>query len=185
MGTAAAVKAGPGLLYIAPIGTAEPTSGSGALPSAWIALGYTDQGSEFDFTRTFDPIEVAEELSPVRYVVTGEMDSVKFALAELTAQNLSVALNGGTISSPSAGFVTFEPPAFGSELRVMLVWTSNDAQELWLFRRVLQTGSVVIPRRKGKDKAVVPVEFHCEIPSDGSKNFKAWIASALPHAELH
>lgn len=179
MGTPAAVKVGPGLLYIAPLGTAEPTTGSGALPSAWVAVGYTEAGSEFDFNTTYADIDVAEELDPIRIVATGRISSVKFSMAEITARNISKALNGGTISSPLAGFVTFEPPALGAEVRVMLCWQSDDAQEQWLFRRCLSTASVNIAHAKAPAKSQIPVEFRTEIPTDGSKPFKAWISSAL------
>jgi hypothetical protein len=181
MGTPAAVKVGPGLLYIAPIGTTEPTAGSGALPSAWVAVGYTETGSEFDFTTSYSDIDVAEELDPIRIVATGRVVSVKFSMAEISARNISKALNGGTISSPSSGFVTFEPPALGAETRVMLCWQSDDAQEQWLFRRCLSTASVNIAHAKAPAKSLIPVEFRCEIPTDGSKSFKAWITSALAY----
>jgi len=184
--TPAAVQVGPGILYVAPIGTTEPTTLSGTLPSAnWIGLGYTDQGSEFSFARTSENIEVAEELSPVRIIVTGEVDTVTFALAEMTARNLAVAFNGGTISSPTSGYVTFEPPSLGAEERLMLVWQSAANDERWLFRRVLQTGTLAIPRRKGNAKAIIPCVFTCEIPTDNSTNFKAWLPASFPSTDPH
>lgn len=182
MGTPAAVKIGPGLLYIAPIGTTEPTTGSGALPSAWVALGYTEEGSTITFDMTFEDVDVAEELDPVKVVATGRMSSVKFSLAELTARNLHTAFNGGSVGSPSAGFVTYEPPDLGAETRTMLLWQADDNAERWLFRRCLQVGTVEIPRRKAPDKAVIPCEFRTEVPTDGSAIFKAWIDSSLPYA---
>ena len=182
MGTPAGVKIGPGLLYMAPIGTAEPTTGSGALPSAWIPLGYTDEGSEFTFETTFEDVNVAEELDPVKIVATGRMTSVKFSLAEITARNLQAAMNGGAIGAPAGGFVAFEPPDLGQEVRKMIVWQADDNEERWLLRRVLQVGSIVIPRKKAPAKAVIPAEFRTEVPTDGSPIFKAWINSALPFA---
>lgn len=182
MGTPAAVKLGPGLLYVAPIGTTEPTSGSSVLPSAWIALGYTEEGSTITFDMTFEDVPVAEELDPVKVVATGRMASVKFSLAEITARNLKTAFNGGTIVAPSLGFVTFEPPDLGAETRTMLVWQADDNAERWLFRRMLQVGTIEIPRKKAPDKALIPAEFRCEIPTDGSAIFKAWIDASLPYA---
>lgn len=179
MGTPSNVKLGPGLLYVAAIGTTEPTTGSGALPSAWTAIGYTEEGTAIGVEQTFSDVEVAEELDPVKTVQTGRMTSVKFDMAELTAANLKRALNGGTISAPSMGFVTFEPADLGSETRIMLIWASDDHEELWLFRRVLQVGNIEIPRRKAPAKAKIPVEFKCEIPSNGDPIFKAWFATAV------
>lgn len=185
MGTPAAVKLGPGLLYVAPVGTADPLTGSGALPSAWIALGYTEDGSEITAETTFEAVEVAEELDELRNVATKRMSSVKFNLAQMTARNLSVAFNGGTISSPSGGFVTFDPPDLGEEERLALVWQADDGQEQWLFRKCLQVGSVTMARKKAPDKATIPCEFKCEIPDDGSKPFKVWVADSLDYDDPH
>lgn len=185
MGSPSAVKLGPGLLYVAPIGTTEPSTVSGALPSAWIALGYTEQGSEITFDMTFEDVSVAEELDPVKVVATGRMTSVKFELAQLTARNLSVAFNGGTITSPSGGSVTFTPPDLGDEQRLMLVWQSDDDAERWLFRRCLQVGSVTIARRKAPDKATIPCEFKTEIPANGDPIFKVWVDSTLDYNDPH
>lgn len=185
MGTPAAVKLGPGLLYVAPIGTTEPTTLTGALPSAWVALGYTEEGSEITFEMSFEDVPVAEELDPVKVVATGRMTTVQFELAQLTARNLSVAFNGGTITGPTGGYVTFDPPDLGEEERLMLVWQADDNEERWLFRRVLQVGSVTIARRKAPDKATIPCEFKCEIPTDGSGIFKVWVTDDLDYDEVH
>jgi hypothetical protein len=185
VGTPAAVKVGPGLIYVAPIGTSEPTTVSAALPSAWTAIGYTESGSTFSSTTTFDDIEVAEELDPIRTVASKRITTFKFEMAEINAQNWSVAFNGGTIGSPTSGYVTFEPPALGAEQRLMLVWSSDDAQERLLCRRVLQVGSVETARQKSPNKALIPAEFRLEVPLDGSKIFKLWEPSALATDDAH
>lgn len=101
------------------------------------------------------------------------MASVNFSLAELTATNLEYALNGGTISAPAGGFVTFDPPDPDSIVRMMLGWDADDAQERWVFRKVVNKGTVAIPRRKAPDKALLPFEFSLEKPV-GAEPFKAW-----------
>src|SRR5215471_21291101 len=56
---ATTIDVGPGLLYIAPLGTAEPPDPTDASwPAAWIELGYTDDGSEFKVEPTVDDINV-------------------------------------------------------------------------------------------------------------------------------
>ncbi len=99
MGTPAAVKVGPGLLYVAPIGTTEPTTGSAALPSAWVAIGYTDNGSMFNSELSFEEIEVEEELDPIRTTATKRVTTVDFEMAEINATHLAIAFNGGTRSN--------------------------------------------------------------------------------------
>jgi hypothetical protein len=163
MGNPLAVRVGPGVLYIAPVGTAEPTDLTAAWDAAWIPVGYTDEGSEFVFDQTFEDIEVAEELEPVNVIQTARQTTVNFAAAELTATNMQRALNGGAITT-ALGVVTFEPPSVGSFTDVMLGWEADDGLERWVFRRCRNTGSVNIPRRKGTDKAIVPMAFRALKP---------------------
>ena len=100
MGTAENVKLGPGLIYLAPVGTPEPVdlvTPWATVSPLWTPLGYTDEGSASKYTISSDTVEVAEELLPIRSEVTGVDVSLAFAAAEITAKNLSRALNGGTI----------------------------------------------------------------------------------------
>lgn len=167
MGNPLAVRVGPGLLRIAPVGTTEPADLATPWDAAWILVGFTDEGSEFVMDQTFEDIEVAEELDPVQVIQTARQTTVNFAAAELTALNMQRALNGGEITT-ALGIVTFEPPAVGSFTDVMLGWEADDALERWVFRRCRNTGSVNIPRRKGTDKAIVPMAFRALKPPDAT-----------------
>lgn len=175
-----AVRVGPGTLYVAPIGTAEPTGVSGTWPSGWVPLGYTDKGSEFNYNLTVGSIDVAESLDPVAYVTTGRVIQVVFDLAQTTLTNLQLAMNAGlTLPNPSGGYYTFEPPALGAETRVMLGWDATDGMERWVYRRAFQNGNVKLPRQKAPNKTVIPVQFSLEIPSAGTNPFKVFIAQSL------
>lgn len=166
------VKVGPGRLKVAPVGSTEPADLTSPWGAAWVDLGYTEEGHSFTATPSFEPVEVAEEIDPIRYEATGREMRVGFSLAEMTATNLSRALNGGTITTGS-GIVTFEPPDPGSEVRVALGWESKDGKERWVWRKCLQTGDIEIARRKAPDKALIPCEFMLEIVAGGLKPFKA------------
>lgn len=98
MGNPTAVKVGPGLLYINSVGAPEPASLSDEWDTSWVPLGYTDEGHAFSSQVTTEGVEVAEEQLPIRQETTGIAMSVAFALAEMTAQNLSYALNGGELT---------------------------------------------------------------------------------------
>jgi hypothetical protein len=185
MGTPSEVVVGPGLLYVAPIGTAEPTTGSGALPSAWTPIGYTDDGTTFSYGTTFEDIDVAEELDPIRKVATKRQVSLKCAMAQVSAQTLSIAANGGTIGSPTTGFVTFDPPELGQEAAVMVAWDSDDHQERILIRKAIQVGAVDEARKKAPNKAMIPIELAGQVPDDGSGIYRRWIASARAHGGPH
>lgn len=173
------VRLGPGRLFSAPLGTTEPTDLATAWVAAWIDLGYTDSGHTFNYSFTAEDIPVAEELDPIRVVPTGRAGSVDFSMAQITLANLKRAFNGGTITAGAGGtFSTWEPPEPASQVRTMLGWESDDALERVVWRQVIQTGNIAIPRGKAPAKALIPVSFKLEKPT-GVAPFKYFAATAL------
>lgn len=180
---AAAVRFGkPGKLFIAPIGTTEPTTTTAAWAAGWVCLGYTDEGSAFNYEVTTDNVEVAEELDVLARVTTGRDASVEFALAEITKRNLTIAFNGGIVAGDGLAW-DFEPPDLGSETRVMLGWdasptvASNDLRII--FRQCLQGGSIGLENRKGATKSTISANFQLEKPATGAKLLKILGGAAL------
>lgn len=180
---AAAVRFGkPGKLYIAPLGTTEPADHNDAWPAGWVPLGYTDEGSAFNYEISTDNVEVAEELDVLARVTTGRDASVEFALAEITYKNLSIAFNGGIIVGDGDVW-SFEPPDLGNEQRVMIGWdaiatvASNDLRII--FRQCLQGGSIGLENRKGATKSTISANFQLEKPTSGAKLLKIMGAGVL------
>lgn len=171
VGSAGALSLGPGLLHWAPLGTPLPVDLSTPLTDAYKAIGYTEEGSEFAYELTSDPVEVAESLDPIQYVTTGRSGTVSFAMAENTVRNLTIALNGGTVTRAADGSVRYDPPEPGTEVRRILVWESEDGQERWVYPQVFQGGSISMARRKGSAKVTLPVEFRLEKPALGGPPF--------------
>lgn len=95
---------GPGVLRYAPLGTAEPTALVGAWPAGWVQLGYTTEGHQASYGLTIADVEVAELLDPVRRVTTKRDIRVAFGSAELTAEHVKLALNGGTTAGDVVTF---------------------------------------------------------------------------------
>lgn len=166
----------PGFLFWAPLATAEPTHAvtnsvfSDAWPAGWIRLGATEEGHAFNWQTSFDQVTVAEILDPIKYVTTGRTGSLAFALVDFHMNNVKRALNGGTITttgSTTTTMSTFTPPAIGQEVRSMIGWESQDGTERLIAYQTINTGQVSIARRKGADKATLPVEFSLEIPASG------------------
>lgn len=175
------ISLGPGTLYAAPLGTAEPQAVTGAWPAGWLTLGYTDAGSTFSYNPSFAAVTVEEELDVIDNVPTGRTVSLAFALAEITAANLLLVYNGGVgPAAQTAGIGTFadgsrwvEPVDLGLEQRVMLGWdelpkgaTSGPAGGLQrlIVRKCLQTGTVSQASRKGATKKVYSATFSGEKP---------------------
>lgn len=173
----------PGKLFVAPLGTPEPTTTTAVWGAGWVPLGYTDEGSSFNYEISTDNVEVAEELDVVARVTTGRDASVEFALAEITKRNLDMAFNGGVVLGTGTDNWTFEPPDLGAEARVMLGWdampvvASNDLRVI--FRQCLQGGSIGLENRKGATKSTISVNFMLEKPVTGLKLLKIIGSAAL------
>jgi IPT/TIG domain len=193
-GDPGALALGPGYLYTAGlltsggVPTPEPTDLVTAwedVDPGWVLLGYTETGSEFNYALTSGNVEVAEELDPVMISTTGRTSTVTFTLAEMTAANLGMAMNGGIIHYPadpnveppydtySDDVVIVEPPDLGSELRVMMGFESEDHTERWVMRQCFQTGTMKIIRQKGTVIAGIAAVFSLEKPVTGKRLFAA------------
>lgn len=192
MANADKVKVGPGTLFVAALGTAEPTSISGAWPAGWTQLGYTDAGSTFDYGVTTDDTIVEEEVFPIDTTVTAVAGSMTFALAEQTANNLLIALNAGVLAdrvAAATGTITdgtwVEPVAPGSEKKIMIGWDALDYNQAGsafgriVARKTLNTGTLSITRRKGgSNKATYACTFNFLKPT-GLQPFRAFFPTSL------
>lgn len=175
-GTPGNVKLGPGRLSYAPLGTAEPTSASAALPSAWQSVGYTESGSTFAIAMSAEDILVAEELDPVANIITGRTQKLTFEMAESTKRRLLLATGGG------AGFADdgtpFELPDASSLLNVMFVWDSDlaatptTANARWLMRSATPSGTITRNNNKAPAKRTFAVEFSCVKPDATNQAIK-------------
>jgi hypothetical protein len=168
-----AVVLGPGLLYVGADTATEPADATTALPTTdFRPVGYTEEGSSFAYETTTEDISVAEENDPIRTVPTGTTSTLSFSMAEMTWENLQLALNAGSsvAAVPPTMPTLIEPVTPGEEERVMLVWDS-DYGSRWIFRKCIQSGTLTIDRKKAPDKGLLPVEFKCEKPSDGGAPF--------------
>jgi hypothetical protein len=175
------LKIGAGVLYAAPLGNTEPTSVTGAWPSGWTPLGFTDQGSSFAFGPQTAAVEVEELFWPVEQAIVSYSGKLTFVLAETTRQNLAFALNCGITAqenqgSNSDGSLWQEPVTPGGDVRVMLGWdsideqngsvqtTSSDPYGRIIIRQALQTGMISTIHRKGNNKTMYSCEFALEYP---------------------
>lgn len=155
----AAVITGPGLLFVAPIGTTEPVDSTTVLPAAWKSIGFTADGTTVTREQTWNAIAVEELLNPVRWEPSVVSDMVAFSMAESSKSKLALAMNMG--AAVTDDLLSLEPPAVGAELRVMLCLNATSGAR-WIWRRCIQTGASAMPRKKSPDKMVIPVTFRLE-----------------------
>jgi hypothetical protein len=177
----------PGILWIGPLGTAEPTPTSAAgkftdvLPAAWLLLGPTDDGSSFSDSVSTDTITVAEFLNAIRTVVTARTSKLSHALASWTLSNYRRAINGGVAAIAPQGtagseVTSLEPPVEGTETRSMVLWESTDSTLRLLGRQSFQTGEVATDFKAGAAHALIPCEWTFEQPTTGLRPWKMWAA---------
>ncbi len=178
---------GPGYLWIAPLGTAEPTPTvsagkfSDAIPAAWLPLGATTEGTTLSYSSNMEAIMVAEFFDPIAYYTTERSGNVAFTLAAYTLTNLQRAMNGGVAALVASGVVgseltSFEPPNPGNEIRSMILWQSDDDTLRLLLRKAIQGGEMSVNFQKAPSYASIPCTFNMEIPQSTTKPFKMWAA---------
>lgn len=165
------VIGGSGQVYVAPVGTALPTTPTGALNAAFTGLGYhTEEG-----VQTSAPLSVIEHKgwqskAPIRREVDSRDFQLTFALLQWDEDTLPLAFGGGTIVSVSGGY-RYDPPQNSDALdERALVCDVDDGSER--IRFVIPRGSVT----EGVDStlnrsamASLPVTFKALEPADGSK----------------
>jgi hypothetical protein len=175
-GNSGNVTTGPGWLYVAPLGTAEPTSSSAVLPSAWQEVGFTDAGSTFTTDITSEGIEVAETPDRIATVQTTRVTTIAFAMAETTRRNLLLALGAGVGVNNAA---VIHLPDFTDLVDVMIVLQAVDGAR-WVFPSVSPSGQISIANQKAPQKRLIAVTFNVNTPSGGGEPVSIWPnASAL------
>lgn len=184
------IKAGPGRIYYAPLGTAFPTFTAAASKIAgawtsWLEAGATDEGLTYSESTDTEDIRVAESLYAVRTVTTGKSSTVAFALSHISDTNWKTVSNGGTIATTGTGATklnTFVPPLAGSEVRIMLGFQSLDDDEAFIWPQCFNSGGFETARSTFSAKHVLPATFSVELPDatvNGGLPYKRWTAGQL------
>jgi len=162
------VIAGVGLLYVAPIGTTEPTSATATLGTPWREVGYTEAGATISTEITSEDIEVAEESEPIGTATSKRTATLAFAMAQTSRENLALALNMGIQPNDATAI---EPPDASEEVFIMGA-LRTDQGALWLFRKMKNAGTTDLARAK-TGKTLLGVTFTLFKPT-GLKQFKVF-----------
>lgn len=104
---------GHGTLYVAPVVDGEPAAlpeiddltppSITVVPQApWNAVGYTMEDHQFEYTPTFEDVQVNESNCDVITVLTREEAKLGIQLAERTLQQISLAISGATLTTVAA-----------------------------------------------------------------------------------
>lgn len=103
--------AAKGNIYVAPVGTALPTTEVATLNGAFIDLGYTSEdGVSLNFGQTTQDIGAWQSASAVRRIRTGTTMAITFNLLQFNRLSTSLAFGGGTWSNAAAASWRYDPP---------------------------------------------------------------------------
>lgn len=103
------VVGGDGHVFVAPAGTAVPTSMS-ALPGTWIDVGYiSEDGVSFTDGKEIEDIQAWQSFYPIRKIITAKSSALEFIMRQWNGENLKLAFGGGTVNN-NAGITTYVPP---------------------------------------------------------------------------
>jgi hypothetical protein len=154
------IIAGPGLIYIAPLGTALPALTFPLVwPAAWFAVGYTDAGIDCTYTPTIKPIYVDEEAAVIFDILEKEDFKVQAKLAEVSLTNLNAAIAASTYTLSPSPQVTFGSLALG----YVMVGIVGPAVSTYNNRVILmQKAITTVPVKMNitrKDKQTFPVAW--------------------------
>jgi hypothetical protein len=167
-----AVRLGPGVIFFATdLAAVEPTDVTTPWAAAWVQAGPTQNGNEVVYTVNSDPVRIAERIQEIKNVVTSTEMVMSFDLAQTTARNMQIALNGGTIAT-TAGVTTFEPPLKPGETRLKIGWEADDGLERYIFRKAFNVGGLTLTHRPGADYGVIPMQFRIESAGGTTRPWK-------------
>lgn len=182
--TATNLIAGPGTLYAGLFGATEPADSTVATaPSAstWTDMGGTQDGVQISINLDYFELEVDQIVDiPGRRLTKRDLQ-VKTNLAEATLANLTVSLNGGTVTA-SAAFSTYDPAndtaATQPTYRALLFdgWAPQTAAGVSNVRRVVVRKVLSIDNvetsYKKDDQTLFPVTFGAHYVSSAIKPFR-------------
>lgn len=183
--TPAAYLTGPGILYTAPLLTAEVTSTVtaskfGTTWTGWTPVGSTADGWQFNDSLSTDDVEAAESYYPVKTITTKREAKVSFVLQEFTASNLKKALNTSSATTTGTGatlLTELVPPTVGNEVRSMWGWQSEADDVRFIAYQALQVGDIGTKFTKGADNAELTFELKLEVAAAGV--YKIQLAGAV------
>lgn len=170
------VLVGTGTLYTAAVGTAFPADPSTAPAGAWLDIGYSEEGWTFAIDRTFEDVEVAEEVDPVKILKTAQDIFVRGAAAQGAIETLKLAMAGGTITTAAGppATKTYVPPAATAfdEKALLLRVNAPTAAGVAKTRdiqipRGICVGAIEMAHAKAPAKVVVGIEFRVIKPTTG------------------
>ena len=177
---------GPGTLYYGDFGATEPADAdinSTPATSAWTDVGGTLGGIAKEITQEFTELDVDQITWVPESRVTKNSVTLKTRLAETTLDNLQLALNGGTQSTPETGVDAFVPDMSGSDnspdyaALIFDGYGPGGYRRRIIIRKVLSVESVPVTSSK-TDQQAFDVTFRAHYVSSSIEPYRILQATA-------
>lgn len=171
---------GPGTIYTATYGAAEPSDAqvnTTPAASAWTDVGGTTDGSTLTVNQEYTELAVDQIVDIPGRRLTKRDTQLATNMAEPTLDNLVLALNGGSIVTTGGSHEVYEPASDTSATQptyiaiIMDGFTTSSRRRRVVGRRALSIESVGIAYKKD-EQAVFPVTWSMHYVSSSTKPFK-------------
>lgn len=143
-------------LYLAPKGTAAPTT-VGEPPEPWRNVGYTTPDNcQFATEPQFTDIMSAQSDYPTSRIQTGDAAKIAMVLQQWNGENFKAVYGGGTIAeegTAGSGVYKFTPPKLGErqEVTAILRTVFGTKEYLWIATKVFQGEGVPLDLNKTQE----------------------------------
>lgn len=158
-----------GQVYVAPLGTALPTTTLGALDAAFVGLGFTtEDGVSFSASKETQDINAWQSFDPIRTIVTARTVQATFSLQQWNEDTVPLAFGGGAVTGSTPNFKYELPdPEDGVDERSMVIDVEDgDNHMRFVIARGTVTEAVETQFQHGAT-AVLPITFKALKPSVG------------------
>lgn len=166
------VVAANGTVYVAPVGTTQPTTPTATPAAAWKDLGFiTEDGATFTDSKEIEDIQAWQSFYPVRKIINSKEVTLSFALQQWDEKTIPLAFGGGTITNPSVGVWRYVPPSPETldERALMIDWLDG----VKAYRLIIPKGLVteaVETQLVRTSEAELPITFSA-VPTAGTDAF--------------
>lgn len=158
-----------GQVYVAPVGTALPTTPTAALNAAFVGLGYnTEDGFSFSSAKQTQDVNGWQSFDPLRTIVTGRTVQTTFALQQWNEETVPLAFGGGSISGSGPYTYNLPDPEDGLDERSMVIDSIDGSNHTrFVLARGIVTETTESQFQHG-GAAVLPITFKLLKPDTGA-----------------
>jgi hypothetical protein len=165
------IVGGNGQVYVAPVGTALPTTGPAqALNASFFGLGYhTEDGVSLAVTPQVTDFGAWQSRQPIRRELTAQEITVSFTLQQWNEETLQLAFGGGAVTDLGGGNYRYDFPEDSDQLdeRSLVVDVADGSKDIrFVFPRGNITDAVSTQFQRSA-AAVLPITFKVLEPEEG------------------